>query len=280
MGYPVDRDSATLAARMVARSVGIDPGDIDALGRLPASAILSSFQRGNRMVVPVVDGHTLPRQPLVAISDGVSADIPLLIGTDRDEMRVLSGGHSLPRTEKELAQLLVGQGRELVKHYLATRHHLEFPELCERVMTDAWFRIPSIRFAARKAAVNPSVYMYLFEWENQDRPDVGAAHGQETPFVFNNLDAVLVTRSAADGHELADQMSASWAAFARAGDPSTSALQWPRHNTGSRATMILGRQPHVAEDPGAEDRMAWDEFAPEGTGPLVHPDRDRVLRES
>ena len=42
------------------------------------------------MLTPVVDGAVLQADPLKAIADGAAADVPLLIGTNRDEFKFFS----------------------------------------------------------------------------------------------------------------------------------------------------------------------------------------------
>ena len=54
---------------------------------------------------PVVDGKTLLEKPLTALQKGIAKDIPLLIGTTRDEMKYLEeklGTYSSEITSEEL----------------------------------------------------------------------------------------------------------------------------------------------------------------------------------
>lgn len=58
---------------------------------------------------------------------------------------------------------------------------------------------------------------------------------------------------------LAERVSEAWLAFARTGDPSTSALgEWPRYEPGRRATMILGPECRVEDAPLEDERRLWD----------------------
>jgi para-nitrobenzyl esterase len=84
----------------------------------------------------------------------------------------------------------------------------------------------------------------------------------EIGFVFGTYARDDVAYFFGTGPE-ADALSAAmmdcWISFARTGNPSTSTLDWPRYERQCRATMIFGDgQPHVANDPAAEKRRAWD----------------------
>ena len=45
------------------------------------------------MLTPVVDGAVLQADPLKAIADGAATDVPLLIGTNRDEFKLFGAHH-------------------------------------------------------------------------------------------------------------------------------------------------------------------------------------------
>jgi carboxylesterase type B len=59
-----------------------------------------------------------------------------------------------------------------------------------------------------------------------------------------------------DRYRLADLTMKTWAAFARAGDPSTPGLKWAPYDLNSRATMFLDRSPHLVNDPQSDVRQA------------------------
>ena len=89
--------------------------------------------------------------------------------------------------------------------------------------------------------------MYLFTWPTtQLGGQLGSCHGLEIPYVFNTLDRGSTPFFVGDNPptELAGAMNASWAAFARNGDPGDGALgAWPPYEPGPRSTMILDVEP-------------------------------------
>jgi para-nitrobenzyl esterase len=103
--------------------------------------------------------------------------------------------------------------------------------------------------------------MYLFAWET---PALGGRmrtpHALEIPFVFDNVPLTPnMTGNLPECYTLAEKMSAAWIAFARSGDPNHSGLpQWPAYSLPERATMIFDQECRVVNDPGGEERLAWD----------------------
>ena len=89
-----------------------------------------------------------------------------------------------------------------------------------------------------------------------------SAHALEIPFVWNNLDrpgANMLTGDSPSRQILADYMHSAWIAFARNGNPNTSALpHWPAYESELRATMIFDEACRVEDDPQATERELWD----------------------
>ena len=67
-----------------------------------------------------------------------------------------------------------------------------------------------------------------------------AYHALDVPFVFDTIDVVGATGRGPIGHDLARRMSATWAAFARSGNPENPSIpHWPSYAPSDRATLIL-----------------------------------------
>jgi para-nitrobenzyl esterase len=57
-------------------------------------------------------------------------------------------------------------------------------------------------------------------------------------------------------------VSATWAAFARAGKPDNPAIPaWPAYTADRRATMAIDTEWRVEDDPQREARLLWSRIA-------------------
>jgi para-nitrobenzyl esterase len=257
--------------------------DVEGLQASPAEAILAaqhhvaeeitrdraSRRSGSGLGLPfgpVIDGDILPRPPLAAIRDGLSAHVPLLVGTTLEEWRLFS--LMLRNIEDEATVLrrlgrLVEDPHQIVAAYRQSHDDATHDAMWTSIMTDRIFRIPAIRLAEAQVAHQPGhTFMYLFEWASTAFDGrLGSCHALEIPFVFDNLDRPGVeffTGAGAPG-ELAVAMQGAWLAFARGGDPNHAGLpDWPSYDLKHRATMHFGTTNRVEHDPGPEERAAWD----------------------
>ncbi|MDZ7684285.1 MAG: carboxylesterase family protein [Gammaproteobacteria bacterium] len=110
----------------------------------------------------------------------------------------------------------------------------------------------SVTLANRKSAQRAPVYMYYLVWETPVGEGVfKSPHTLEMPLMFNNVDkAAAITGESTEARILENQMSSSWVAFARTGDPSNPTIgNWPPYTERKKATMIFDVEPRVAEDP-------------------------------
>jgi para-nitrobenzyl esterase len=274
------RRQATRAARRILRELGLGLKDLHHLHTLPAEQLVAAQRTLSRwnpffLIKPVVDGRILPQPPFDPVASPVSADVPLLIGTNKDETTMFLGGIPYVGTFSErqgpaarlavnlLTRLLVGRAAgQILRTYRRERPRSTPQELFAAITTDWTMRIASIRLAERKIAGGPApVYMYRFDWETPALDGrLKAPHALDLPFVFDNLArAQAMTGDLPASYPLAAQMSEAWLAFARSGDPNHSGLPaWPTYTPEARATMIFDEKCRVELDPAREERLAWE----------------------
>lgn len=212
---------------------------------------------------PVVDGHELPGVPIEAIAAGASADVPVLIGTNADELTLFGIGGDL--SEEKLVRYVEGytaDANEVIAAYRAAMPGASTGRLALAIGTDWAFRVPAVRLAEARHAHGGGTWMYRFAWRSPAFGGfLGATHALEVPFVFHTLDAPGV--SAFTGEEppprhLADAMHQAWIAFVRTGDPSCAALPaWPIYDPDQRAVMELDESPRRRDDPEGAELAVW-----------------------
>jgi para-nitrobenzyl esterase len=220
---------------------------------------------------PVVDGTVLPEPPLHAIRAGSAAGVSLVAGSTRDEWNLfhlrlrVAGPLDETRLRRRLAAL-VPEARvgDLVDAYRSRRAGADPDDVVCAAMTDRVFRIPAIRLAAAQAPHAPRVSMYRFDYASQM---LGACHGIDVPFAFDNLDRrgveILLGELDQSSHRLAGRTAGAWLAAAGTGSPELDDLAWPAYDPdGERLTAILDREVGVEADPEAALRALWDELTP------------------
>jgi para-nitrobenzyl esterase len=284
-GYPLLRacsiEEATRTALAVLDRLGISAKRIEQLRDVPAERILEGYKavwdrprslwQQLRMFAPVVDGRSLMRHPFEPDAPATSAEVPMLIGTNRDECGFLHLYNEKLR-DLDWARLPVELGEfgisttnvvRLIEAYRAT-HLADSPsDLFRLIASDKMFGSEAVLLAERRVAKRTgATYMYFFDWEAPG--DFRAGHGLEVPFVFDNLDkapALCSTGSDSQLNEFAENVSTAWVTFARTGRPGHSRLPyWPPYELGSRSTMRLDCCCDLMNDPRHSDRLAMQSF--------------------
>jgi para-nitrobenzyl esterase len=255
--------------------------DVKALQAVPADQIVKAAfavaaERGPgaeiRFLAPVVDGAVLPADPFDPAAPAQSADVPLIIGTNKDEMTLFLAGQPWfgTLTEAQLeaqAPMMAGPNAPNIIAALKKAHPDYSPTyLLAELITTTFMWGGSVTLATRKAAQNGApVYMYQLVWET---PIAGglfkAPHTLEIPFVFDTVEATRPLLGPGPApQKLADQMSAAWIAFAKSGNPNNPAIpNWPNYSlsnrsaASNRATMMFDVSSKVVNDPYAEVRAA------------------------
>jgi para-nitrobenzyl esterase len=271
------REEATKSAEQLLTALGIDKTRIRELHKMPIERILDaqSAAEGPRQSMPaayapVVDGAVLPRNPFDPDAPEMSADVPLIIGTTKDEaaffsINELDAVYSLD--EQGLRTRVRAMLKDTTDQILSGYHRIyatDTPtDLLFRIVTDQRMWINSIKLAERKAALHRGlVYMYRWAWPT---PVWGgrlrSTHGGELSFVFDTTDlAYTMTGGTAEARALAAKMSSTWIAFARSGDPNIKELpRWDPYTTETRATMVFNNNSTVVRDPEKQARELWQQ---------------------
>ncbi|MCW2393790.1 MULTISPECIES: carboxylesterase/lipase family protein [unclassified Sphingobium] len=267
--------------RRLCSVLGVGPGDGAALQALPVDALLSAY----RAVIaqpprqlwgfpvrfsPVVDGQIIAGQPLEPSTLALSAHVPLMIGSARQEMAAvtLSGNPEAHHMRfEDLPERLAGYvGKDptaVIAGYRTIYPEMSPWDLFAVMTADIPTRINSIRIAQRRhAARSAPVFMYRTDWQTPGFNSLmKAPHGLEVPLVFRNVqEGSGVNGGGEDAKALSERLSSAWVAFARSGTPSTPSLEWPAYEPTRRATMLFDRECRIAHDPDGEARRLLDQL--------------------
>jgi para-nitrobenzyl esterase len=273
------REDASETARQLLGELGIEPAQAAKLREIPAEQIVKaqaavlkrvgmmSFANRRRMGFnPVVDGHNLPRGPFEPTAPPLSAGVPLMIGTNKDEMTLFFGLAPWLRnldeaTMRERARMMIGERADaIVDAYRRARADEAPRDILLAIATDQAMRMPSLVTADRKVAQRGApVFVYLFTFETNALGGIlKSPHALEIPFVFDTVDTSPLAGDSPTRHTLADKMSRAWLAFARTGNPNHGGLpEWPSYSVEQRPTMIFDNECRVMNDPYRDERLAW-----------------------
>ena len=277
----VDSKEATDLAERLLAELDIKPDQLDKLQKVPAQQLLDTLNLlpGRSRIVsmgtptgaimrfaPVVDGRYLPTHPFDPVAAPTAADVPLIIGTNRDENATFLAADPRRRRleESELRQrlspMLGDRLDDVLGVYKKTRPDATPWDLLIGIATEG-MRRRSIQLAERKAAGGTApIYMYLFTYESDFLGGLfKAGHGVEIPFVFDITDDVPMVGARPEKYDLATAMSEAWATFARSGDPNHEGIpKWEPYTADNRATMLFDVPCRVEIDPAREELDAWE----------------------
>ncbi|MDR6868596.1 para-nitrobenzyl esterase [Microbacterium resistens] len=272
----LDAAAADERAAEFADILGVGLHDLDALRALPVADILRAQAEFDRRLeergqlaafLPVVDGTFLDEQPLAAIRAGSSADVPILLGSAREEGRLFTELIAGPEIDQEGVMAVLrgsyADPEEAAAGYADEERWTDPRSIVAAVLGDELFRAPTDRLALAAAARRSAVWRYEFAYRSgAEGKDLGACHSLELPFVFDLLDTPAGRRFAGERapQEIAERMGAAWAAFAAGGDPG-----WPRYESEDRFTLVLDEEIAVVSDPLSERRALWTRAGLAGT---------------
>jgi para-nitrobenzyl esterase len=273
-------DSSRLAKAVLAE-LGAGPGDLSRLEGVSTRDLMAAAERAAAKLRPprkpgalmsftrpipgwgpTHDGRSLPHQPFDPAAPAISADVPMIVGTnehefvngvDNPEVDTFSESDLEERVHKmfgEAAPPILAAYRE---HYRGRSAFDVYAAIAASGVRNAAF-LQALRKAALRRA---PAYEYIYAWRTpvlSGRP--GTFHSSEIAMVFNN--AAYCDRYTGGGPAaltLAHRMSAAWVALAKTGKPQHKDLpEWPAFDTPDKKTMIFDTECHVASDPEGKGR--------------------------
>jgi para-nitrobenzyl esterase len=244
----------------------LTPADAMKLRDIPAPVLaLAAAKAGILIFHPTVDGDVLPADMFDPQATPISADVPLLVGHAHDEVTdlLINDPTWATMTDADLqtkaAALLGGpdKAKVAIAIYKARAPSDPPSQIYASLFTDQMFTKKTIAQSDRKSAQRAPVYAYRVDWKSPVLDGVlRSPHGVELPFVFDNVaSGPELVGSGPSQERMAKLMSASFANFARTGNPSVKGYpKWPTYDVQKRETFIFDDPPRVVSDPEAKVR--------------------------
>ena len=236
---------------------------------------------------PTVDGVYLPHHPWDPQGPAVSKDVPLMIGWAHTEetnwVRPTPENQALDEAglaawvEKRLRAGTILYKDRQVQMFGQRAGHVDSQGVIDAFRWDnpgASAYDLYVLFASddprgthsreigkRKSKQGGApAYVYRFDWETPEGGGLRSPHAIDIQFAFNNiaLGGELISKRQ-DAYDLANKVSAAWAAFARSGDPNIPQLPtWPVYSAERRDTMLFNINSRVAQDPNQRARRVME----------------------
>ncbi|GAT61742.1 carboxylesterase/lipase family protein [Paludibacter jiangxiensis] len=242
----------------------LNPSQVDSLQKIPYNILIAASKKAIAKVQqklasegkisgdvnigwsPVLDGFFLHYQPSDAKATAISKEIPLLIGSTKNEfIPSLSNPKLRHGTIADITSYINNIYKDKAEAYIDAVKQA-YPgdnRPSDLIDIDLRFRAGVLSEAKLKSTTGSApVYMYLFGWQSPVMDgDYKAMHCFELPFVFNNIGRCEeMTGGGKAAYELADKISQAWINFARTGNPNHKGLpEWPVYSVENGALMYF-----------------------------------------
>jgi para-nitrobenzyl esterase len=214
----------------------LNADSLAALRAVPADRIASAQIGAN----VTLDRFVLPDDVRAIFEGGRHNAVPVIVGSNANEMTTLADIAALPKTLDDFRVRVKSQYGDL-EEFLAVypvKTEADIAPALLGVGRDALFTLQMRTWARLNRA---PAYLYQFTRAPQlaDRPNLGAYHAAEISFAFGNVE--LHPWVTPTDRKLADQMSSYWVNFATTGDPNGKSLpKWTPYDPTSEPYLEIG----------------------------------------
>ncbi|WP_298242432.1 carboxylesterase family protein [uncultured Bradyrhizobium sp.] len=232
---------------------------------------------------PVLDGMVIPREPRDVFADGMLRDIPLWLGSCRDEMvmflKSTPPAAMIRTTERQLRTSFGDAGWErLLSCYRATARPDEDPY--EALLSDAFWHRPMADLARLHAAAGGAVWLSRFDHRPSLRPFLsqGPTHGADNACLWAHLpdfiDRPILKRKGGPmtpgDVEVAARFQADVLRFVTAGRPEVADV-WPQFAPGHEPLALFDQPSRVVSLKDGARSLVWTELLAQSGTPAVQP---------
>jgi para-nitrobenzyl esterase len=206
---------------------------------------------------PTRGGSGLPEDVYDA---SAKSDLPLIVGTNRDENRLWAVLNPQPLDEAGATEYFEKAFADSATGAWTTYGQLSQnpspAQMVAAMQTDQHFRVPAWQLCDTRSKIGAETWMYWFTWPTPIFDGVlGCCHALDLPFMFSNLDKPNVelftgtspVRSKISGHFTTELLK-----FAKTGK-----VSWPTYEISDRKTLRIDEDVEVLTDPDPVVRKLW-----------------------
>jgi len=257
-GFCVDSKSSTLAqaearGKILVQQLGVTGEDshaIETLRAIPAERMLQQAAADRQIDFdPVVDKWVLPDQPSSIFSQGKQARIPVIIGSNAEEVSIFAspivgGSPHSPTTIDAYQQWLRHEFHDLAPEVFAAypaNSDGDVPRAFLHMDTDYEFGFGAWLMARETQAIGQPAFLYNFTYVGSGEfASLGAFHSEESILLSKKYWKSWV--SSPDDERLSELLIGYWTQFAKTSRPDGPGLpSWPAYESGTDLYQELGR---------------------------------------
>lgn len=241
--------------------LNIDPSNVDSLQKIPFQVLSDAGakalknindknKQGGSLLAqvsagwsPSIDGVDLPYQVGSKEALELSKNVPLMIGTVKNEFMPSLFMNMANATKEQVLTYIKNQQKDKADAFIAAvkKAYPNDTKPSDLMDIDVMFRPGAVAQAKEKSALNAApVYMYLFTYQSPVLDGkYKAIHCSEIPFAFYNIARCEeMSGGKKEAYDLAAKTSDAWINFARSGNPNHKGLPtWPKFDANKTATM-------------------------------------------
>ena len=257
-GFCVDNTAPTLAAveaqgKNLAQKLGVSGNDtqtLDQLRAVPAEQLLQQAAADHEIDFnPNVDNWVLQDQPWRVFSEGKQARIPVIVGSNAQELSIfagpLVGGSShRPKTVAEYREWLQQTFHDLAPEVFAAypaNTDSDVPRAFLEMDSDYEFGFGAWLLAREMQAIGQAAFLYRFTYVGSGEfASLGAFHSEESILLSKRYWTSWV--SSPDDEPMSERIIGYWTEFAKNSRPDAPGLPpWPAYDSTTDRYQELGR---------------------------------------
>lgn len=256
-------------------SSGTDKEKIAKMRTLPADSLINGLESPLQGGIvqskwhPVLDNYVFQNMPINQVQSGSYNKVPVMIGSNADEMNLSVPQVVTPLMVNALVLLYIpAQSRsEVLRLYSPGTTNEQARKAYVGILSDLQFTSPVRRMASCLSRNQEEpVWNYYFTYKHVQPliSGLGSYHGMELPYVFNTwensvLGGTLINTPQDDS--LQNVFLSYWVNFARTGNPNgTDMEEWPRFYPTSQCYLEINTLPDGTQCGLKTDELdLWDE---------------------
>jgi para-nitrobenzyl esterase len=254
--------------------MGLDIDDGEGLKKVSVDKALKASSKINETFTqimpgawpfgPVIDGDLLPMSIIDAYKNNQVLNIPLLLGTNKDEAAnfIRDKEPWLPSNEMHINRMFRLNPKLNKKQILDNYDSYPDRSALREIGRDMSF-VAGNTLAADVNSKNQATYVYRFDYQTvvTKKLNIGAFHGMEIMFAFNNLDCELskiLAYEVGNPQKIADMLHQYWINFIKYGNPNGNGLvEWLNYTESNRETLLLDLITKTVFNPDDKGYEIW-----------------------